>query len=263
MDVLKSLVQKLESDSSTSTFETVANDLFSNWILTSGKERYEITEIEFFYHVPGLLEDPFIAKNELERTFGRWYLKPTGAGLTIGGENRYGSIHIRGVKRQSTGLYLNGPLRTFEALFQDGGDSNSSESKTQIVRVNNDNRCRLFAVPRVGLNLSERASEMTDKLRFVMKPLRFIRMDTPDFADKYVALLFVQKVLGHSSPFKAESSIYAKYEDHFEAGMHAESLDEIWRVNSRLYRLARIMGWLQSHPSEIASRDSAEINVRN
>lgn len=247
METLKSLIAASHSQPDSDKFKKAINDLLANWIIRSGEERYEITEIELFYHVPEVLEDPYLAKNVLEQTFGRWYLRPTGVGMTIGGAHAYGSIQIRGVKRQSDGLYFNGPLRTFEALFQDGGFSGSDQAKTQIVRMNTTNRCKFITVPRVALSITEDSKNLEEKLDFIMRPYRYIRSDTPDFADKYLALLFIKKVLGQQPPFQVETTIYNKYDDHFESGFHAGSLEEVWAINSRLHRMARLMGWLHAN----------------
>jgi hypothetical protein len=225
-------------------FELAAHELLKFWVIRKGEATYDICEIEFFLHSNLLQhEDPYVIKSSTQQTFGHWMFHQGGAEVTIGEANRYGSIQLRTVRDRKTGAFHNGPQRVFKVLFEDGGNALHQEGGAYLERKEAPSRAfGVISAPRVGLNLTEFSEQMDERIDFLLRPYRFIASDIDDFAEKYVAFLFMYRISKVEHGLQMEQTIFNKYIKAFEHGYQSRSLEAVWEERSKSLRLGRLLG---------------------
>jgi hypothetical protein len=185
-----------------------------------------------------------------------------GAELTFGEENRYASIQLRTVRCVETGQEFNGPQRVFREIFEDGGSVLEPSPQASIQRMEKPRITTILAAPRVGLNLTEFSDQMDDRIDYILRPYRFINTEIKDFADKYVAYLYMYKIAGLSIDVSSGQTIFKKYLHAFEVGREGKSLDVIWEERSKPLRLARLLGYKSRQVALIEpSLPTSDLNV--
>lgn len=243
MDLLKSrFILEPEADLSTQ-FSALAEELFCNWVLEKGIRRYAVIEAEFYARtLNDTHADPFVHNLPVQQKFGHWFLHSSGIDLTLGRDNLYFSVFIRGIRSLDDNTCYAGPWRVFQQLFEDAGPAYSPDSLVKLVPINESSNCRILSVPRVYLSLVEDSRDFYSRLRFLFKPYRFIRADAEEFSEKYLACLYLDRVCSEPLHMQVEKKIYDKYLLHFDKGQAALDAAEAWKVSSRLHRMAWLMG---------------------
>lgn len=246
METLSSLLSFQEKENVFDKFETAAHDLVNNWMIKRNGQTFQILEIEFFLRSEKLNHlDPFIDGHAVQQTFGHWMLLMSGVELTIGEKNRYASVRIRSIRNLTSGKLFNGPQRVFKELFEDAGSALLPNNDTHIVRVPSTEKQTILAVPRVGLNFTEFSNQLEERMRYLLKPYRFVSTSVGDIADKYVALLYLEKVGKNDHLVSPEHTIFKKYLHAFDIGCTAANLDVVWEERSKSLRLGRLMGYMK------------------
>ena len=137
-----------------------------------------------------------------------------------------------------------GPQRCFSALFRNAGNIINPNAPARLIKKDKTEDIELRNVPRVQLQAEERSSSRANRLKYLFRPYRFIRMDMIDFPEKYIAMLYTDKVAKQDIDLNLEGKIYNKYLDAYDKGYYAIDLDAVWRITSRSQRMAALMGYI-------------------
>lgn len=226
-------------------FCRIAKELVGKWIIQSGNKRFEFMEIEFLLSTnDDQHDDPFISCNPVQRKMSSWFLNSSGVDITFGNEFYFASIFIRSIRDVDSKELISGPWRVFETLFQDGGDLRESNFNARIVRSDSPFVPDLIGVPRVHLPVERDSKDLDRRLKHIFKPYRFIRKDIEDYPEKYLAGLYLEKVMGQKPEQRQDSKIYMKYQAVYEKGKKLSALDNVFNESSRMLRMAMLMGFL-------------------
>jgi hypothetical protein len=95
-------------------FDIIAKELFNNYEIKKGKQRYRFLEIEFYYYSEQHKDSPIY-----ERTCERgWFFHQSGVDISFySDEKEYGGILIRSIENLDTKKITTGPLRVAYKLF--------------------------------------------------------------------------------------------------------------------------------------------------
>ncbi len=97
-------------------FDEVAKYLLSHCFISVDEREYYLAEIEFYFHSENH-PDPYVHKHPNQLETGLWYFHNVGQDLTFGSSGSYGGILIRGLRSHDGEKYIDGPIRTFDELF--------------------------------------------------------------------------------------------------------------------------------------------------
>lgn len=109
-----------------SSFERVANLLFTDYILVVNHDYYRLLDIEFYYYAVGTFEDVYAHKHEAQLQMGKWYFHGSGIDITFGNGTCHGGILIRAIAKltgeghgDKSGIYkeIHGPLNVKTEIF--------------------------------------------------------------------------------------------------------------------------------------------------
>jgi hypothetical protein len=155
-------------------FSSVAYRLMNDICLNVGKNRYRITECEFYYLDKDNHEDPYVHGEQQQMTTGQlYYNKAGGLDITFGNASypTFGGILIRGIKNLETNQYINQITKIVSEVFIALGNivkekgciylSELEEGKIKIEKP--------IQSTRIGLRERE-----DDKKNYLDKPYRFI-----------------------------------------------------------------------------------------
>lgn len=168
---MKDFLQINDESNSTclNSYQTIAKKLMNDYKLQVRDKFYRIIECEFYYNSEKHL-DPYVHGHKRQKeTIGEWYFHGSGLDITLGSENGYGGILIRGIaevvrdspipERKEAIL---GPLNVVSEIFTQIGDSRAEKSLDfGLVDISRERRganmktARVFSIPRIGLNLSK------------------------------------------------------------------------------------------------------------
>ncbi len=163
--------------------------------LLLANEPHRLVEIEFYFHEPGVHEDPFTHRDPIQLTTGQWYLHRTGKGLKGGtykgidltfGGRAHGGILIRALECPD-GRIVEGPSLCVDHILEVCGYTTVSELDRVVSgrEAWGDIPLRLrwcdvlhdeplVASGRVGLTL-KRAAEHPKMPEMIFQPYRFLR----------------------------------------------------------------------------------------
>lgn len=133
MDLLKNLLIELNDlkshkyENYKSVFDKYAEDLMLGHFFKYEENKYNITEIEFYYFHKDHHPDPYSHTHKQQRECGTLYFHGSGFDITFGDDNSYGGILIRGIKDENK--YYDGPILLIEKLF------NVKKYKANDVRI--------------------------------------------------------------------------------------------------------------------------------
>lgn len=222
----------------------MAHDLINHWEIIHEDRRYQILELEFFASSSKLeLLDPYVDEYPIRSTFGRWMLNLNGVELTLGNADIFLSARLRSVQCAETGKVFNGPNRVFREIFMDLGDALAPSDLPRLHRIEGGEDAGIIAVPRVGLNFTEFSEEIDVRADYFLRPYRLAAERFVDLADKYNALLYIDKISNVSIPVGVEHSIYKKYLQAYEKGFSGTSMEVVWEERSKSLRNARLLGY--------------------
>jgi hypothetical protein len=180
-------------------FCRIADRLLNSCRLVVGAKPHRLTEIELYYHGPGL-EDPFAHCDPVQLHPGRWYFHKSrgqyrggsfkGVDLSFGGPTAagpaYGGVLFRGLT-DDAGVRIDGPslLVDYILLHADHGSVVTLDAAighrvawdaTNPLRLENLPACEsrpILRTSRVGLSL-RRSRPGGTSLGFLLRPYRFL-----------------------------------------------------------------------------------------
>ena len=245
MDRFVEITALQDESSMTGQFSRIANEFSSNWIIEKEDEQFEILESEYLCSfLNGKHTDPFIDGSPFQHKKGIWYISDGGVDITFGTEAYSAALFIRAIKNVKTGEHILGPNRVFMTLFQNTGHIQYGCAQIKFLRRPDPIQVQLIAVPRVSLNIEYSSKNLDERLKYVFRPYRFVRSDIEDFPEKYLSYLYLEKVEKSNLEFNREGKIYDKYLIHFDKGMNAHHIDQVWNVSSRSLRMATLLGYM-------------------
>ncbi len=134
-------------------FRKAAEFVLRNCLIRFNESEFQINEIEFYYYSE-VHPDPYIHKHQNQLNMGSWYFHEVGQDITFGDGKNYGGILIRGIRDTRTSEDADGPVKTFDRLFNVSKlcvqDSHSFEIK-ESSRTLFDDDLQIYSFPRVGL----------------------------------------------------------------------------------------------------------------
>tara|TARA_B110000046_G_scaffold175882_1_gene200943 strand:+ start:16 stop:780 length:765 start_codon:yes stop_codon:yes gene_type:complete len=229
----------------TEYFRAFAEYVYRNWYIQTIDSSFEIYETEFLLQTQSdIHNDPNIDDSINQRQLANWWITEGGINITFGCEDYAASIFIRSLKDRNTGEMIIGPQRCFNALFRNAGNVITPNPQPRFFKKDQPEEIELRNVPRAQLPAEERSSNRANRLKYLFRPYRFIRMDMDDFPEKYLAMLYTDKIAKLDIDLKLENKIYNKYLDSYDKGYYAIDLDVVWNVSSRSHRMAVLMGYL-------------------
>ena len=196
------------TDNYMNSFKRIADLLFNEYKLIIGSNKYEITEIEFYYNDGNKHLDKNIHGHDEQKNSNTWYIHKKGRGgidITLGNSKHYGGILIRGIKEHNkNGKYIDGPLNVLKEIQKKLNKKNREElryslknkkidektSPIRLERKKNPTKKFIYQGPRVGL-------VKTDSL--VALPYRFIVDINPNhkFVEKSYVYLYTLNLYPH------------------------------------------------------------------
>lgn len=253
MNEFERLSQIKPKPSLTNDFRILAEYVFRNWSIETVDSSFEIYEAEFLLQTQSdIHKDPNIDNSFLQKKFGNWYIPNGGIDITFGCDDYAASIFIRSLKDRKTGEMIIGPQRCFTTLFRNAGNIITPNPQPKFIKKDQPEDIELRNVPRVQIPAEERSSNLENRLKYLFRPYRFIRMDMIDFPEKYLAMLYTDKVEQREMDLKLEPKIYNKYLDAYDIGHYANTLDTVWEITSRNHRMAALMGYMnRTQPADL------------
>jgi hypothetical protein len=133
------------------SFERIANELFSSWLLLIGRRMFLLTEVEFYYFKGELHEDKSVHEHEVKR--GRWRFHSQGLDISLGYDEDYdGGVLIRGIRSRLESV--NGPRRVLSRIFEGFDPVNRVNNYFGLVRTKNPRRFKMYKTVRQGVGSS-------------------------------------------------------------------------------------------------------------
>lgn len=112
-------------------FTQIATFLMQETVLRAENQHYRFTELEFYFQSKDH-PDPFCHNNDLQKSKWQWYFHPSGIDITFGGEEAFGGILIRGVRKidiPQMGIdaedFVSGPVNVIRDVFSNIGSIES------------------------------------------------------------------------------------------------------------------------------------------
>ncbi len=167
-------------------FSAIAYRLMNDLCLNVGKNRYRITECEFYYLDRDEHEDPYVHGEPQQMTTGQlYYNRAGGLDITFGQEAHptFGGILIRGIRNLETNEYINKITEIVSEVFVALGNIVEGKSCIYLGEIE-EGKLKIekpVESTRVGLRKKEEDNE-----NYFEKPYRFIVELVPEhkFKDK-------------------------------------------------------------------------------
>ena len=176
-EMLKMDLQGLKTHKDIPTwFNAMAENLLYLLCLEVGKQRYAITEIEF-YLCDAEHPDPYVHQHDQQLTWGQWYFNGMGLDLSFGNIKRHAGILIRGIKNMRTDTYTSGVTKVLQELTKRAGSA-FNNSGINIVDKTEAEMAQFKSSPDSDMHLvSERiglTKKKEDKDDFLNRKYRYI-----------------------------------------------------------------------------------------
>jgi hypothetical protein len=228
-------------------FDRVADCLLRKCMLTFDDRLYFLTEIEFYYY-SDIHPDPYVHRHPNQLTTGLWYFHNVGQDLTFGSDGCYGGILIRGIATSDRFSYTDGPVKTFDELF----NKELSLDGVHAFRVKLYEKSvipeeqKIYSFPRVGMYPSGRENDEA----YFFKRYRYLSHPWLTKAERHVIYLwqkFVDRDDELPGRMQLDKSMIRDYEKAFLAGQKMDRA-ETEEILSGKYKMnvinkCRMLGW--------------------
>ncbi|MCG9910491.1 MAG: hypothetical protein MH137_04240 [Flavobacteriales bacterium] len=214
LNEFKKLIQGLTANENVEEyFDKIAELLMNSICLEVGRSLYRIIEIEFYYNDKNGHNDPYVHNDDMQLSAGMWYFNGMGLDITIGGDNVFGGILIRGIRTiEEKPKYISGPSNVLKELFSKIGDVFSFEKMEgglmgMALREVDSNdfkyeATKLFKSKRIGLTRKpedvkgfidfsyrylvdvDRGHKFKDKTKVVLELFNQKKIDNPELINK-------------------------------------------------------------------------------
>lgn len=121
---MKAATTRVEVEDS---FQEIALALMNSTLLEINGQDYKISEVEFYFQNE-FFNDPFVHCQPRQKQVNQWYFHRKGDGfkdgkikgldITIGNENAFGGMLIRGIENVQTGEVIDGPSLVVDAILR-------------------------------------------------------------------------------------------------------------------------------------------------
>lgn len=230
-----------------SRFDLAADYLLKHCLLSIDGHNYAVTEIEFYYYT-GIHPDPYVHRHPNQSKTGLWYFHEVGQDLTFGDGGSYGGILIRALKAADNDAYMDGPVKTFNGLFN--RELRLDEPHSFLIRFSDaptlPDRHIIPSFPRVGMYPAGREQDR----EYFFKPYRYLSFPSMTRSERHVIYLY-QKYIRGIEPFtgtlQVDRSMIRDYEKAFESGktMDRSELEALMagRIKMNVLNKCRLLGW--------------------
>lgn len=158
-------------------FTALTHHLMNYLCLAVADQHYRIIETEIYYCDKANHDDPYVHCAEEQLAPGNWYFNGAGLDITFGkGENIYGGILIRGIKKLGNvegQRYFSGPSNVLKEIFSNIGNIESCQTRICLQDLDQDNNTEEEIIPlqsvRIGLTKKE-----TDTKNYAEAKYRYI-----------------------------------------------------------------------------------------
>ena len=156
------------------SFNRIAHLLLLQKALLVNNQKYQITEIEFYYYCKS---HPDVFTQCHDYPVGRWRFHHQGLDITLRGGSGFGGILLRGLRCGEK--YINGPRKVMRTIF--GGLNPVGQSHNEFGLVVDEKRNpSIFKTYRKGLKLPNKRLSCENpepfkeaKYRFIVHPQKF------------------------------------------------------------------------------------------
>lgn len=164
---------KFDENNLDQSFDKIASKLFEAYDLCVGRQRYRLTEMEFYYNRFGEEKfDNFAHTHGSESPEATWRLHGAGVDIVFKGKTYYGGLLIRGMESDA-GVVIDGPWNLASWLVSYLGSVWKSTASFHFEKCKTPRKVLYKKVPRVGLRL-RKASD----LAYIGKPWRYLTWPT-------------------------------------------------------------------------------------
>jgi hypothetical protein len=230
-----------------SRFDWVAEELLKKCLLTFDDRIYLLSEIEFYYY-SDIHPDPYVHRHPNQLKTGLWYFHNVGQDLTFGSEGSYGGILIRGIATRDKGNFTDGPVKTFDELFNrelslDGVHSfHANLSEKSIL----PEAQKIYSFPRVGMYPKGREHDE----EYFFKRYRYLSHPWLTKAERHVIYLWLKYLDKNdelSEKLQIDKSMIRDYERAFIAGQKINRVEVenilCGKDKMNVLNKCRLIGW--------------------
>ena len=187
MNKLKEAIHNVNVLNSNSIFKRVASILINEYKIVIARKEFFISELEFYYYSESH-PDPYVHKNDLQKSFGTFYAHPKdgnygGIDLTLGDEEKdiYCGVLIRGLKDKEEN-FISGPNLVKKEIYNILKLNNYQELQNcidekinfNIIESHNKHE-KIFCSTRIGLK--PKFEDYIENGKYIYKLHRFIAYD--------------------------------------------------------------------------------------
>lgn len=217
-------------------FDTVADYLLRNCKILVDHRTYAVTEIEFYYFSEEH-PDPYVHKHPNQLKTGIWYFHDVGQDLTFGSDGEYGGILIRGISSLDKSRYIDGPVKTFDEMFN--RELRLDDAHSLVVKLEGmdflDKEHKIYDFPRVGMYPKDREHDE----EYLLKPYRFMSFPWLTKAERHVIYLYAKYFKtddGLPGKLEVDKSMIREYEKAFLEGqnMGKTEIEDLFSGKTRM-----------------------------
>lgn len=232
----------------TASFDRIATTLLEEYYLCTPTQRYQLTELEFYYNTPDRQADPFAHVHKGFIPSGQWRLHGAGLDLVLAEEGHYyGGILLRGMEAVNAagtplkGGCIDGPWLLAECCIHQLGQALSSQQGFYLAPRHTAVSRPFVCSPRVGLSLR------SETLAYWGKPWRYTTL--PLTTKKYRHLLYLELWhQGHpaAQQLGLQASTCANYHRYYQEGQQAAKLNTK-PAGKSVQKLCQWLGYYHKH----------------
>lgn len=235
-------------DAIASCFDRVADQLLRKCLVILDDRTYLLSEIEFYYY-SDIHQDPYVHRHPNQLKTGLWYFHNVGQDLTFGRDGSYGGILIRGITSTDRSHFADGPVKTFEELF----NKELAIDDRHVFRVKFSEEPlipgeqKMYSFPRVGLYPQGREHDEA----YFFKRYRYLSHPWLTRAERHVIYLYLKYIdkqeVEWEEKFRVDKSMIRDYEQAFFKGRtisRAEAENILsGKPNMNVLNKCRLLGW--------------------
>ncbi|MFK7798167.1 MAG: hypothetical protein AB8E82_11985 [Aureispira sp.] len=230
------------------SFDRIAQQLLQSYVLRVGTQRYQLTEVEFYYNTITGTFDNFAHQHPSHFLNSTWRLHGAGLDIVLKQEgDYYGGILLRGLQALDAVLqpvsdgYIDGPWNSATACIAHKGDvMEPIPFYLEALEVPFD--IMVKKSPRVGLFLRN-----VEDLKYICKPWRYNTI--PIQTKRYRQLIFLQAYVEQADWFQQlnlSARSQKNYIAYFEEGQKMKAADFV-KIGTSVPATCRLFGYCYQH----------------
>ena len=148
-------------------FQKIADKLFNEFVIKSQESKYQLLELEFYWHSENHQDKSTYNRNHVQPERGDWFFHYSGVDIALKDENGgYGGILIRKIKQLESNKIYSGPMVCAMRIFSEISAFNESSMPRLIAHKHL--RTEIISATRIGLGKNSEINDMKEKsYRFI------------------------------------------------------------------------------------------------